>query len=743
MNEELRKILNLLNCGSLSFEPYLVLDGKTEKASKISSHIRKENGSARLSYEYGSGFRDDLYLSFSGKEILCRRVVRNGSGEYRNLTELGLSIGGITFGKSLRDDFFYHNENPRIYEAMTFPVDYRRTAEDAKDTSFDVQAGNRWADPGVVCERIGRSPYQPFPAILLSNYGTTHGLVHGTLSQRVFFHNYLVFHENNAVKLEIFSGFKDVAALRVAPGRILVDEWYLGTTSHSDDVERIFEGYSNVLRKKLPPMYGATKINRTNMVWGSWNDGIFRDIHEDMLLEEAEFLKKNFPTVHWMQIDDGYAVNVPPAHGLGMPYEGEAGVDKKKFPNGMRAFTDKLREIGLRPALWIGGFCPVQTPIFKEHSEWFIDYSYRVKASQPLDVSLPEAREYMKKALDTLCLEYGFEGVKHDFWSYAFEDSHDLYRNKEASGYEWRDWWLKEVRKRIASDGYFQTGCDIVMGNPFLGEFFTNYRYGIDIGSGDWDYVKTNFLWGIACFATHTGDLFVPNSDSVGLFPGLNDTEAMFCLNYCIATHSMVEIAGRLSKNAGSPRFSTLKKAVCNPNNGQDVYLACYDYRNQKKKTPDILYFKTPHFCPSEGQAALPVRTVGLFNIEDAPKMVSFTPRDLALMPGDYILTDVWSGEQFRFGGEFSVELPAHGSRLFAVSHGRGIQLLDANIRINRSTIAGSRLSLETDYGADAELRFNQNPNAVFFNGNALNVRFSNGNLSVKVPSAGTLEIHW
>ena len=101
------------------------------------------------------------------------------------------------------------------------------------------------------------------------------------------------------------------------------------------------------------------------------------------------------------------------------------------------------------------------------------------------------------------------------------------------------------------------------MGNPFLGEYFTNYRYGIDIGSGNWDYVKTNFLWGAACFATHTSDLFVPNSDSVGLFPGLNDTEAMFCLNYCLTSHTMVEIAGKLSEaDPESPRFRTLKKAV-------------------------------------------------------------------------------------------------------------------------------------------------------------------------------------
>ena len=89
--------------------------------------------------------------------------------------------------------------------------------------------------------------------------------------------------------------------------------------------------------------------------------------------------------------------------------------------------------------------------------------------------------------------------------------------------------------------------------------YFTNYRYGIDIGSGNWDFVKTNYLWGMACFATHTGDIFVPNSDSVGLFPGLSDTEAMFCLNYCLVTHTMVEIAGKLSEHADSPRIPILR----------------------------------------------------------------------------------------------------------------------------------------------------------------------------------------
>ena len=163
---------------------------------------------------------------------------------------------------------------------------------------------------------------------------------------------------------------------------------------------------------------------------------------------------------------------------MGVVYEGETGIDRKKFPSGLKSYVNKIKDIGLKPAIWIGGFCPKNSKIYKEKKDWFIDYNYRVEWTAPLDVSLPEVRKYMLLALDKFFVEYGFEGVKHDFWSYAFEDSHDLLTYKEKSGYEYRSWWLSEIRKRLPSFGYMESGCDIGLGNPFLGEFFDNYRYG-------------------------------------------------------------------------------------------------------------------------------------------------------------------------------------------------------------------------------------------------------------------------
>nr|MBQ4318866.1 alpha-galactosidase [Clostridia bacterium] len=616
---------------------------------------------------------------------------------------------------------------------------------DASNSEFDMQAGNKWADPGVVGDRIGASPYQPFPAILLGNYKTTLGIVHGTLSQNVFYHNYLCGYKDEKDSLHILSSFKDIAALEVKPGRLLVDEWYLGRTEHSDDIERIFEGYAKWLRKKLPCGYGRTENNRTTMVWGSWNDGIFRNISEDMILREAKYLRDNFPTVRWIQLDDGYCtLKNHGAHGLGVPYEGESGVDKEKFPNGLRHYTDELRKIGMHPAIWIGGFCPSATEIYKDHPEWFLDYTFRTPKTHPLDVSKEEVREYMLSAIDTLITKYGFEGVKHDFWSYAFEDSHDLYSNKDKSGYEYRRWWLSEVRKRLPGDGYFQTGCDIVMASPFLGEFFTNYRYGIDIGSGNWEYVVTNFQWGTACFATHTGDIFPPNSDSIGLFPGLSEREAMFCINYCLATHSMVEIAGKLSEANEPERLRILKKAACNPNNGQDVYFIGYDYRAKGAESPEILYFKTPHFSPCEALPGLPVRTVAFFNMGEEAKTYTVTRKQLmGLSCGDFIVTDVWSDYQCDFGDAFTITLEPHESRMFAVSYKTHPQLYDANFRVNDvKCVSRDSLTIVTDYAVkDAELRLSGTPKSMTLNGNQVSFEIVGVNTVCELNESGTLEI--
>ena len=725
---------DFLRSGSLEWHSFAVTEGN--RVDPVESRIVAANDfMLHCQCSYGEFGREDLYFSVNRERtgVNCRRVWTAGNKPCK-LDELGFVISGIDFGCNASGDYYYHLENPRIYDLFTIPVDYDYTKGGvAGDTGFDEIAGTRWVDPGVICKRVGRSPYQPFPAILLSNYQTGSGLVHGTLSQDVFYHSYEVSHRSGKVELQIFSSFKAQPYLELESNRVLTDLWYLGFTPYADDFDRLFNGYTAELRKVLPVNYGKSDINRDNMVWGSWNDGIFRNVTEDLVLREARYLKENFPTVRWIQLDDGYAVLTPPANGLSVPYEGEDGVDHQKFPHGLRHYTDKIREIGLRPALWIGGLCSHKTKIWLEHPEWFCDYSYRIPYSSPLDVSLPEVREYMSHALDVLISEGGFEGVKHDFWSYVFEDSTPLLRRQDKSGYEYRAWWTHEIRKRLAPDGYMQTGCDIVMGNPFLGECFTNYRYGIDVSNGNWDYVKTNFLWGTACFGTHTGDLIVPNSDSIGLFKELPDMDARFLLDFVMITRTMVEIAGKLSYDTDHPRMKWLKKAACCVNNGQDVFTAGFDYRKAGRIVPEVFYLRSAQFSALEENAVLPLRTVGIFNCEEeAVREIAISLEELGLDPAKrFRAQDLWSHEEYAMdeNGVMSFVLKPHQSIVVSITEDNGeTVLLDADIQVSSAERKNGKLILSFGYDKqNAELRFNKELKQVYCGGKSLPFSICNG----------------
>ena len=737
------------DAGSLSFVPYLVLENTGKVTGNYTREWYPDGANAHWYAEYKEGFRDDLYFTFSNGDLTCRRLIRNVSGKKIALTEAGFSISGIKNGNDPEQDFYYHAENSRVYAAMTLPIEFDRLAPGGKDPKYpNLNTWLSYVETPVCTKRVGATPYQPFPAILIGNHESTHGLVHGTLEQRVFYHCYDLAHENGTVRMDVVSGFKGIDALEVVPGRTLVDRWYLGTTDHADDIEKIFERYTEVLRSVLPPMYGASDANRHYGVWESWNDGNERRVNEEMLLAEAEFVSKHFPTVKYFQLDDGYWHRDDGALGLGTAYEKDGGIDRKKFPEGLRAYSDKVRKHGLIPAIWTGYNFVHDSQVALEHPEWRAPYAWRYEVDYPglkaglvADPSIPEVRDYLAYAINTFCSDYNFNGIKLDFWSYVFDTSYPMMKYREHSGYEWRRWLLTEFRKNLPTDGYFQPGCDIVQANPFLGEFFTNYRYGLDISGGEWDHVKITFLWGTSCFATHIGDIYVPNSDSIGIPPGLNETERYFAVNYTLISRSMVELSGKLHSDCPPHWLKVLKKAFCNLNNGQDVHFARYDYRKKNAPAPSIWFIDTPHFSRNSHEDTLPVKTVALFNLEERENTISVSPADLKLPAGNYILTDVWTGKQYPFSGEVTMELPLHGSMLLAVSKTEGLQLFDANIRLEKTGETANSILFAADYEADAELLLNRKPEKILWNGTDLEFTFNSGLVTFHLPEKGTLEL--
>lgn len=656
----------------------------TDNTVLIPACIREDGKEYNIGYERssvgdktvlsgeGEGLKDVVSFSPVNEGFICERYVHNVSAKPLKLKETAIYIRGLDLCGAREADYFYCNENVRLYGVYTLPIDYDRLNPLSESNArFGIETDSRYVDPGAIGERILISPYQPFPAIHLGNYARAEGLVHGSLSQEVFYHNYTLRHEGAKVNFNVYSSFKSVGYRLIAPGERLRDMWYMGVTANADDIDRVFENYTARLKPFLKGARAPQSPNKSEVVWGSWNDGVYRNVSEELLIREAKVLKKLFPSVRWLLLDDGYsaycAENVDlDAHGLGVAYEGENGIDKKKFPSGLKGYTDKIKEAGLRPSIWIGGWVPHNAALYKDHPEWFADYKYRTDFASPLDVSVKEVREYMTFALDRLLTGSGFEGIKHDFWSYAFEDSKDILKNKDKSGYEYRDWWLSEIRKRIPQNGYMQSGCDLCMGNPFLGKYFDNYRFGLDIGSGNWEKVKTTLFWGCACFSVHTGDAFIPNGDAIGLMRGLTDTDFMFLLNYLLITHSLVELSGLFSTESEHTfRVKRLQRALNGLNNGADVYFAKFDYRKKGAGIPEIMYSLQPCFADKESKTT-PLCTVALFNAGETFKELSVSSEDCGLKGEGYVFTEVWQGKE---EGEnaICVNLSPHESKLYYI----------------------------------------------------------------------------
>lgn len=216
--------------------------------------------------------------------------------------------------------------------------------------------------------------------------------------------------------------------------------------------------------------------------------------------------------------------------------------------------------------------------------------------------------------------------------------------------------------RETLKDGYIETGCDLSMGNPFIGKYFNNYRFGLDVGAGRWDNINTCLFWSVAVLSVHTGDLFVPNSDSIGLLPGLNDTDFMFVVNWQIITRTLVEISGRFSCiDANDPRLKVLQRATAYLNNGENVYFAKYDYRKNGENLPEIIYINSAFDSGDES-----CKTVAVFNAGEKTKTVSFDCKDIGLSNGEKEVEFVWQNRKKKLN-TFSFKLLPHQSVLLKV----------------------------------------------------------------------------
>ncbi len=184
----------------------------------------------------------------------------------------------------------------------------------------------------------------------------------------------------------------------------------------SGDEEALLETYFDGIRKKrsirIPSGIPAG--------WCSWYY-YFHNLKIDDILENLDVCRKKKLPLDYFQIDDGWQLNV-----------GDWLEMKPDFDGKMAYLSDEIHRAGYKSGLWLAPLsATIASNIFKKNPKWFIRGGLPILTKgrayagfNPgwsggfffgLDVTNPEAMEYLRTVIHTAAREWGYDVLKLDF----------------------------------------------------------------------------------------------------------------------------------------------------------------------------------------------------------------------------------------------------------------------------------------------------------------------------------------
>ncbi len=292
-------------------------------------------------------------------------------------------------------------------------------------------------------------------------------------------------------KLQI-EGREEYGRLLIAPGESAVGETMV--IGYFDDVLDGLEAYADAAAKA-----NNVKLNPVTSGYCTWysspHGGASDEVH---MAEMADFCEKELTKFGFevLQIDDKWQISGRDftTHRANGP-----------FSKGMKPTAEKITGAGMSAGIWYIPFGWDHTrDIFKDHQDWFVKTErgepYKVHwAGTCLDMTHPQAREFLSEVVARMSKEWGYKYMKIDgLWTglaakitypspvYKEDNLGDaVFHNPAKTNLEaYRD-GLKLVR-RAAGDDVFILGCNIAQNMRTLGASFgvvDGMRVGRDIGA--------------------------------------------------------------------------------------------------------------------------------------------------------------------------------------------------------------------------------------------------------------------
>jgi alpha-galactosidase len=169
--------------------------------------------------------------------------------------------------------------------------------------------------------------------------------------------------------------------------------------------QEVFDGWFNEMGVR--PLTGKKLFG-----YSSWYNR-YQDINDATITDDLIGAKALLKEGDLFQIDDGWEAFV------GDWLE----TDPKKFPNGLKASADAIHEAGFLAGLWLAPFVAQKgSKLVAEHPDWLLMHDGKPWSDGSnwggfwsLDIDNPEVAAYVRKVLDRVLHEWGFDLVKLDF----------------------------------------------------------------------------------------------------------------------------------------------------------------------------------------------------------------------------------------------------------------------------------------------------------------------------------------
>ena len=286
----------------------------------------------------------------------------------------------------------------------------------------------------------------------------------------------------------------------------------------------------NVLAEKYNIKFSPCNRNSTfpdvPIGWMTWYAVKF-DACEEIVLKNAKWMSENLKDfgantvwVDWEWYHDAFPGDRSDGVNSLMP-------DPKKYPNGLKYVSDKIRELGLIPSLWIGYTNEPCTNkyiekypdmVLVDEVNWCGRYFYDFTNPHYLNEYLPEAVENVHK--------WGYDAVKFDTLPIAIRMHnfhHDKMYDKSLTPKEAFCNVIKKTRELLGKDVYMLSCCggrDSAI--LWASDIFDSARIGDDIFT--WDEYVSNISRIEKFYPLHNIHMFV-DSDNVVMREEFNNFE--------------------------------------------------------------------------------------------------------------------------------------------------------------------------------------------------------------------------